>query len=212
MYSVKDPVGFVLARPLREKPGARWYYCSGLTMVLAGLVMQITGKPFEAFAREALFTPLGITHYEWLGNPDSDPPMPSAASGLRLRARDLARFGSVYLHGGQWRGREIVPATWVERSIQRQVPVGDLQANSGKTTFTYGMGSGDARWGYGYQWWVGRPAGFDAAAAVGLGNQRVFLVPSQRLAVTIFAGEYNKLGGHSERIFARVMAARAPRA
>lgn len=66
--------------------------------------MQVTGKSFEAFAREALFTPLGITHYEWLGNPDSDPPIPSAASGLRLRARDLARFGSVYLHGGRWRG------------------------------------------------------------------------------------------------------------
>jgi CubicO group peptidase (beta-lactamase class C family) len=212
MYSVKDPLGFVLARPLRDTPGARWYYCSGLTMVLAGVVEQITGKPFDIFAREALFSRLGITNYEWLGSFDTDPRMPSAASGLRLSARDLARFGSVYLHGGQWRGRQIVPAGWVARSTQRQVSVGDLKANSSKTTFTYGMGSEDASWGYGYQWWVGRMGGVDFAAAVGLGNQRVFVVPSERLVVTIFAGEYNKLGGHSEHIFARVLAARAPRA
>ena len=199
MSSVKDPVGLVLARPLREKPGERWYYNGGLTQVLAGLVTQITGRPFEAFAREALFTPLGITQLEWIGHPNWDPPMPATASGLRLRARDLARFGSVYLHGGQWRGRQIVPAAWVERSIQRHVPsIGDW--------------SGDAKWGYGYQWWVGRPAGFDAAAAVGNGNQRIFLVPAERLAISVFAGEYNKFEGHSERIFASVMAARAPRA
>jgi CubicO group peptidase (beta-lactamase class C family) len=212
MYSVKDPVGFVLARPLRDIPGARWYYCSGLTMILAGVVEQITGKPFDVFAREALFTPLGITNYEWLGSFDTDPRMPSAASGLRLRARDLARFGSVYLHGGQWRGRQIVPAEWVQRSTQRQVSVGDLKANSSKTTFTYGMGSEDANWGYGYQWWVGQMGGVEFAAAVGLGNQRVFVVPAERLVVTIFAGEYNKLGGHSEHIFARILGARAPRA
>ena len=87
MYSVKDPIGFVLARPLRDAPGARWYYCSGLTMVLAGVIEQITGKSFDVFAREALFTPLGITDYEWLGSFDTNPRMPSAASGLRLRAR-----------------------------------------------------------------------------------------------------------------------------
>jgi CubicO group peptidase (beta-lactamase class C family) len=137
--------------------------------------------------------------------------MPSAASGLRLRARDLARFGSVYLHRGQWRGRQIVPAEWVERSMQRQVSVGDLKANSGTTTFTYGMGSEDANWGYGYQWWVGHIGGVDFAAAVGLGNQRVFVVPSEGLVVTIYAGEYNKLGGHSEHLFARILASRTSR-
>ena len=82
MYSMKDPIGFVLARPVRDTPGARWYYCSGLTMVLAGVVEQITGKPFDVFAREALFNPLGITEG-----------FVSKSSGLRLRARDLARFG-----------------------------------------------------------------------------------------------------------------------
>jgi CubicO group peptidase (beta-lactamase class C family) len=195
MSTVKDPIELVLSRPLREKPGTAWYYNGGLTQVLAGVVRQITGKALDAYAKEALFAPLGITQYEWLGDPKWDPPMPAAASGLRMRARDLARFGSVYLHGGQWQGRQIVPAAWVERSMRRHVQsIGDW--------------SGPARWGYGYQWWVGRPAGYDVAAAVGNGNQRVFIVPKEHIVVTVFAGEYNKFEGHSERLFAAIMAAR----
>ena len=56
---------------------------------------------------------------------------------------------------------------------------------------------------------VGRyPRGYDVVAARGNGNQRVFIVPKERLAITVFAGEYNKFGGHSERLFAAIMAAR----
>ncbi len=195
MSSVKDPVEFVLSRPLREKPGAAWYYNGGLTQILAGVVRRITGKPLDAFAKEALFTPLGITQYEWISVPTWDPPMPAAASGLRMRARDLARFGSLFLHGGKWKGRQIVPAAWVNRSIERHIQ-------------SIGNWRGRAAWGYGYQWWIGRPEGYDVAAAVGNGNQRIFVVPKERLVVTIFAGEYNKFEGHSERLFAAVMAAR----
>lgn len=53
--------------------------CSGLTMILADLIVHTTGEPLEAFARTELFQPLGITDYEWLGPSDSQPPVPSAA-------------------------------------------------------------------------------------------------------------------------------------
>ena len=121
--------------------------------------------------------------------------MPAAASGLRMRARDLARFGSVYLNGGRWQGRQIVPPRWVEQSTQRQVQdIGSWHGREG--------------WGYGYQWWIGRPSGYDVAAAIGNGNQRVFIVAKERLVITVFAGEYNRFEGHSERLFAALMAAR----
>jgi CubicO group peptidase (beta-lactamase class C family) len=196
LYSVKDPVAMVLSRALRQKPGAVWYYNGGLTQVLAGVVRQITGKTPDAYAKQVLFGPLGITQYEWIGGPGWNPPMPAAASGLRMRARDLAKFGSVYLHGGKWQGRQIVPAAWVERSMRRHVAsIGDWSRG--------GM------WGYGYQWWVGRfSEGYEVAAAVGNGNQRVFVAPKERVAVTVFAGEYNVFEGHSERVFRSVMAAR----
>src|SRR6202007_1528194 len=122
MSEVEDPIAFVLSRPLRQKPGTAWYYNGGLTQVLAGVVVQITGKPIAIFARDVLFAPLGVTQYEWIGSPKWDPHMPSAASGLRMRARDLARFGSVYLHNGRWQGLQIMSEAWVDRSTHRTVP------------------------------------------------------------------------------------------
>ena len=73
-----------------------------------------------------------------------------------------------------------------------------------------GNWSSDGIWGYGYQWWVGRfPQGYEVVAAVGNGNQRIFILPQEKVVVTIFAGEYNVFEGHSERILHRVMAAKA---
>jgi CubicO group peptidase (beta-lactamase class C family) len=191
MSNVEDPVELVLSRPLREKPGTVWYYNGGLTQVLTGVIKQITGKPFDTYAKDVLFAPLGVTQYEWIGPPKWDPHMPSAASGLRMRARDLARFGSVFLHRGTREGWQILPEDWVDRSIQRHI-----------------QNTGQGAWGYGYQWWVGTLAGYEVVAARGNGNQRVFIVPKERLAITVFAGEYNKFAGHSEGLFASVMAAR----
>jgi CubicO group peptidase (beta-lactamase class C family) len=196
MSMVKDPVALVLSRPLKHKPGEVWYYCGGATQVLAGVVKQITGKPLDLYGKEVLFGPLGITNYEWIPYKDAEPPVPIAAAGLRMRARDLARFGSVYLHGGKWEGKQIVPAAWVEASMQRHVQ-------------SIGAWGGPAKYGYGYQWWIGTPGGVDVAAAVGNGNQRVFVAQKERVVVTIFAGEYNRFEGYSERLFANVMAAHA---
>ena len=195
MSAVKDPVALVLSRPLKHKPGEVWYYCGGATQVLAGVVKQITGKPLDVYGKEVLFGPLGITQYEWIPYKNAQPPVPIAASGLRMRAVDLARIGSVYLNGGAWHGRQFVPAAWVETSMQRHVA-------------SLGAWSGPAKYGYGYQWWIGNLGGIDIAAAVGNGNQRVFVAQKERVVVTIFAGEYNKFEGHSERLFSAVMAAR----
>ena len=65
-------------------------------------------------------------------------------------------------------------------------------------------------WGYGYQWWVGAlPDGSAVIAGYGNGNQRVFVVPDEQLVVTIFAGEYNVGGGHSNRLFGGLLSTRS---
>lgn len=199
LYSVENPVGYVLSRPARDAPGALWYYNGGLTQVLADIVQRVSGKSLDVYAEEALFVPLGIKQFEWLGEPTWNPPMPSAASGLRMRPRDLAKVGSLILHGGRWHGRQIVPSEWVSRSKQRYVE------NTGD--WSGGI------WGYGYQWWIGEwPGGHQVIAALGNGNQSVFVVSGERLVVTILAGEYNKMEPrHSEQILNRILAARAAR-
>jgi CubicO group peptidase (beta-lactamase class C family) len=110
--------------------------------------------------------------------------MPSAASGLRLRPRDLAKFGSLYLHAGRWNGRQVVPANWIALSTRRHCrfrPRGGRDAGG--------------EFGYGYFWWYScypTAAGLiEARTAIGNGQQRVFVLPGLDMVVTILAGRYN---------------------
>jgi len=190
------PAAYVLSRPMASSPGSNWYYNGGLSQVIATIIQNVTGLPIDEYARIHLFEPLNIIDFEWLGPDTWMPRNPAAASGLRLTTRDLAKVGSMVLHGGRWNGKQIVPEGWIERSGTRIVEeIGDWSNNG--------------LWGYGYQWWVGDlSSGIRVIAGVGNGNQRLFILPSEKLVVTILAGEYNKFEGHSERILYRVLAAR----
>ena len=191
-----DPVSMVLGRPVRDPVGSRWYYNGGLTQVLAGLIRRMTGKRLDKFAKEKLFGPLGITSYEWLGSRAwSSEKSPSAASGLRMRARDLAKIGSLFLHKGAWKGQQVIPAEWIELSTQRHVE------NIPR--------SPDGTYGYGFMWYPGQITGNDGyhiIRAAGNGDQRIFIVPEKEIVVTVFAGNYNYYRHRSgEKVFAKVM-------
>jgi CubicO group peptidase (beta-lactamase class C family) len=61
----KDPVAYVLTRPMVAEPGAVWKYNGGLPQLLATIVQRTTGEPLRDYARAVLFAPLGITDFEW---------------------------------------------------------------------------------------------------------------------------------------------------
>lgn len=175
------PLRYALSAPFDLVPGANFNYNGGLTHVMAAVIERATKTPIEEYARTKLFEPLGITDVEWLGDLAG---MPAAASGLRLRPRDLAKFGSLYLHGGRWNGAQVVPEDWVALSTRRQ--------------FRFALRTGpDAggEFGYGYFWWYNcypTSAGLiEARTAVGNGQQRIFVLPGLDMVVTILAGRYN---------------------
>ena len=175
------PLRYALSVPFALEPGADFTYNGGLTQVMAAVIERATKTPIEDYARTHLFDPLGISDVEWLGDLAG---MPAAASGLRLRPRDLAKFGSLYLHGGRWNGKQVLPEEWVERSTRRQF------------RFRPRTGADSAgEFGYSYFWWYNcypTPAGLvEARTAVGNGNQRVFVLPGLDMVVTILAGRYN---------------------
>ena len=196
LYHADDPIGFVLSRNVRDTPGQRWYYNGGLTQVAAAVIESLTDKTIDQYAEEVLFGPLGITDYTWHRSSAWDTSKsPSAASGLRLRARDLAKFSSLFLHDGQWRGDQIVPATWVAASTARHV-----QDNPWGPPGVYG---------YGYFWYPGTlETGVKVIRAVGNGDQRIFVFPALALTITVFAGNYNDFRhAVGERIMGHVLKA-----
>jgi manganese oxidase len=197
LYRAGDPARHVMSRPVVHEPGSTWYYSGGTTQLLASVITELTGQRLDDFARDHLFGPLGITDFEWLGPGEWTPDNPAAMSGLRLAARDLAKIGSVYLNGGRWQGRQVVPEAWVSRSSLRHIDdTGDW--------------GDDGMWGYGYQWWIGDlPAGPRVVAAFGNGDQCLQVIPEERLVVTVLGGRYNQPPALCQEILERVLAARA---
>jgi CubicO group peptidase (beta-lactamase class C family) len=175
------PLHYALSVPFALQPGEDFNYNGGLTQVMAAVIERATKTSLEDYARTKLFEPLGITDVEWVGDLAG---MPAAASGLRLRARDLAKFGSLYLHRGRWNGKQILSEDWAEGSTRRHF----------RFRPRTGVDAG-GQFGYSYFWWyncIPTSAGLiEARAAVGNGQQRVFVMPGLDMVVTIYAGRYN---------------------
>jgi CubicO group peptidase (beta-lactamase class C family) len=126
-----------------------------------------------------LFAPLGITQFEWIKMPANGEA--AAASGLRLRPRDMAKLGQLVFENGVWNGHRIVSEEWIKESTKGRVEAWDINR-------------------YGYQWRVrestmtGDPNDKRNASWVagwGLGGQRIFVVRDYDLVVTTTAGLYD---------------------
>ncbi|HEX5995948.1 MAG TPA: serine hydrolase [Jiangellales bacterium] len=169
MELAPDRYRYVLERPILQPPGTRWTYCGGATALLGRLIADGTGQPLAQYGRAALFEPLGIHRFEWMAGPDG---VASAASGLRLAPRDLARIGELVLAEGGWDGRQIVPTSWIRAMLQPR-----LQTDWGA--------------GYGYHWYLETIAGHRLMAGMGNGGQRLIVLPDLDLTVAITAGNYD---------------------
>ena len=120
MYESADPYKTVLERKMWNKPGQVWNYNSGCTMLLAAVLQKATGKSLLAFAKEALFDPIGIDEFVWTTVQPSG--VPAAGGGLRLRPLDMAKIGQLILNHGQWNGAQIVSNKWIEEFDQATIP------------------------------------------------------------------------------------------
>lgn len=170
MELADDRYRFVLDRPMLKEPGSRWVYNGGATAVLGRLIAKGSGMSLRDYADEKLFKPLGIDAFYWVRGRDGEY---VAASGLRLRPRDLAKIGQLVLDEGRWEGKQIVPADWLAQSFQIRASVDELN--------------------YGYHWWLGPQTaeGVRWVAGFGNGGQRLYIVPTLDLLVVVMAGNYN---------------------
>ena len=105
---------------IEGEPDRAYRYLSGNTQLLAMVVERATGMPIARYLESRVWQPMGAEfNASWS--------LDSAASGvarafccLNARAVDYARFGLVFLNGGRFNGRQIVPAAWVAQSTAAQ--------------------------------------------------------------------------------------------
>ncbi|MEM7410902.1 MAG: serine hydrolase [Myxococcota bacterium] len=164
---------YYLDLPMLRDPGTHFQYDSGGVILLSSILHARSGLHADAFAEKYLFGPLGISNVRWFRNREGHP---HTGGGLWMRPRDVAKVGQLYLQGGRWEGRQVVPASWVARSTSRQVRL-ERPTESAS--------------GYGYLWWIrslapgDAPNGDGVISAEGFQGQYLFLVPSMDLVVVV---------------------------
>ena len=167
MRASEDWVQFVLDLPMAEEPGIRFEYCNSASFLLSAIIQETTGTSAAAFAEKYLFGPLGISDVVWPSNLQG---INIGWGELRMRPHDMARIGYLYLNAGQWDGKQVVPAGWVEASTRKHVSARTLQN------------------GYGYQWWI-HPSGM--YMALGYAGQYIVVVP-QKDMVVVFTSDLSE--------------------
>jgi CubicO group peptidase (beta-lactamase class C family) len=157
-------VKFILNKPVTQQPGLMFNYNSGCSHLLSAVLNQ-TGLNVEDFAQQTLFAPLGIStvHYLWGKDPNG---IPNGSHGLIMRSHDMAKVGYLYLKGGYWERKQIIPKSWIEESTKKQIEM------------TWGGFLADH---YGYQWYI-QPFGFHS---LGHQGQYIFVIPKLEL-VAVF--------------------------
>jgi CubicO group peptidase (beta-lactamase class C family) len=158
-----------LAMPVAHKPGTHFVYNTPATYMCSAIVQKVTGEKVVDYLRPRLFEPLGIEGPIWLESPQG---VCLGGFGLNIRTEDIAKFGQLYLQNGQWQGKQLIPATWVETATSRQVSNGS---------------NPDSDWeqGYGYQFWRCRHGFYRGDGAFG---QFCIVMPEYDAVLAITSG------------------------
>jgi CubicO group peptidase (beta-lactamase class C family) len=157
-----------LAHPVPHKPGTHFLYNTPGTHMLSAIVHQVTGETVLDFLKPRLFEPLGIENPEWGASPQGNT---FGGWGLKIRTEDIAKFGQLYLQKGQWNGKQLIPASWVEQATAKQV------SNGSDPTKDWDQG-------YGFQFWRCRHGAYRGDGAFG---QFCLVLPEQDAVIAITA-------------------------
>lgn len=170
-----ESTGMEDARPERHShaPGTFWYYNNWDFNVLGTIFEQETNKKiFEEF-KIRIADPIGMEDFEVNdGSYVYEDLSIHPAYPFRMTARDMARFGLLFLQKGIWHGNRIISEKWIKEST---------------TSYSDAGQSG----GYGYMWWIavegkllpGLQLEDGAYTASGYNGHYVLVVPSYDLVI-----------------------------
>ena len=159
-------VGIFLGLDVEVEPGTLFVYNSGATYMLSAILQKVTGETLLDYLRPRLFEPLGATEAIWDVSREG---ITTGGWGLSLTTDSLAKFGQLMLQRGEWEGKQLIPADWVDAATSKQVP-NDNETNP------------DWQCGYGLQYWRARHGAYRADGAFG---QYVLMFPDQDATLAI---------------------------
>ncbi len=160
-----DRAAYAASKPLAHDPDANWYYSTGTANIVAREVAQRVGygDDLADWISENLFDPLGIVGADFQFD---DAGVINGGSWVAMRAVDFARFGYLYLRGGEWDGEQVLPRRWVDYS-RMPTPTASQRI-------------------YGAHWWLSErdPSWFYAS---GFHGQRILVAPEEDLVIVVLS-------------------------
>ncbi len=183
--------------PLLFEPGTKWHYSDGGPNWLAECVTLVYRRDLDELMFERVFTPLGIGRDDlrWRKNQYRDHEIDGVArrefgSGIHANVDAMARIGYLYLRGGRWQDRQIIPKSFVDAARTTVPEVVGLPEQDPEN-------HGNASDHYGLLWWnnaAGSLAGVprDAFWSWGLHDSLIVVIPSLDLVVSRISRDGSK--------------------
>jgi CubicO group peptidase (beta-lactamase class C family) len=164
----KDWVKYYMSLPLDRTQGETFTYSSGDTFMISALVQAAVGQTVKDYLTPRLFEPLDIQNISWETSPLG---VTLGCTGLYINNEELSRFGQMLLQKGEWNGKQLVPADWIEFATRRQID---------------NEGGPDWSQGYGCQFWMCQ---HNAYRADGMFGQFCVVIPGKNAVVAINSHE-----------------------
>jgi CubicO group peptidase (beta-lactamase class C family) len=161
--------------PLTADPGTEFHYSNLTSNWLGIIVARACGRDLKSYAEEHLFLPIDAEVGDWGTDRDGHN---NGCGDLHFTARDMAKFGLLYLNDGEYEGNQIIPADWVHDSLQTYSE--DAWDNVGRFRDI----------GYGYQWWSARAGEHHVNFAWGHGGQLIVLVDEFDMVIVVTADPF----------------------
>jgi CubicO group peptidase (beta-lactamase class C family) len=155
---------------IKEPPGLHYDYISANVQILGMIVEKATGEKIAGYLEKKIWDRVGM-EYDASWNYDSRGHRMTKFFGcLNGRALDFAKFGRLYLNGGNWEGDQVLPAGWVKKSTSI---INDSRDSQGYP-YTYG-------------WRILEDRSFFAKGILG---QYIYVDPSRKLIMLRFGKKY----------------------
>ena len=126
-------------------PGSKFRYWDDAMSQFGNVLTKAARTPLDQLLKTRIAEPIGMTRWRWTENDTPTGRVLSWTGGIWTSSRELARFGHLFLNRGNWNGRQLIDASWVQQATSVQVP-----AWVPNDTLPRSHGAGV----YGYNWWV----------------------------------------------------------
>lgn len=164
-----DWVSVFLSQPVEHAPGTFFRYNTGATYMLSAILHKTTGQHLLDYLTPRLFAPLEIDSAAWERCPQG---LHTGGYGLKVKTRDIAALGQLYLQKGEWQGKRLLSEQWVAQATASQIDNGSNPES-------------DWNQGYGFQFWRCRHNAYRGDGAFG---QYCIVMPDQDAVLAITSG------------------------